>query len=214
MSVPGRPERVRLAVFARAPVAGAVKTRLAASLGAESAAALHARLVRHALGTALAAGIGRVELWCAPDASHPFFMECASELGIALNAQRGPDLGARMHHAFEHAAAAGDALIVIGSDCPVLPAETLREAAKAVRRGEAVFAPAEDGGYVLVGLARPQPRLFEDIAWGTSSVMEATRARLAQAEIQWKELATFWDVDRPEDVARLERCGWPFAPAR
>jgi rSAM/selenodomain-associated transferase 1 len=214
MSAPGRPERVRLAVFAKAPVAGAVKTRLAASLGAEAAAALHARLVRHALGTALAAGIGRVELWCAPDANHPFFATCAAELGIALHAQRGADLGARMHHAFEHAAAHGDALVVIGSDCPVLPAEMLREAARRVRGGEAVFAPAEDGGYVLVGLAHPEPRLFDDIAWGTASVMEATRARLAETGLAWKELATLWDVDRPEDVARLERCGWPFAAAR
>jgi uncharacterized protein len=205
---------VRIAVFAKAPVAGSVKTRLAGVLGDEGAARLHARLVRHALGTAFAAGVGRVDLWCAPDARDPFFAACARELGVRLHAQAGADLGERMHHAFEEAAARGEPLIVIGSDCPVLSAETLREAAKALHTRDAVFAPAEDGGYVMVGLARPRRRLFEDIAWGTDSVMQATRARLAECALDWKELATLWDVDRPEDLARLAQVGWPFALSR
>ena len=215
MSDPARrPERTRVAVFARAPVAGAVKTRLAGALGAERAAELHARLVRHALATALAANVGPVELWCAPDAAHPFFAACAAELGVTLHAQRGDDLGARMHGAFEHAAASGDALVVIGSDCPALSAQHLRDAAAALAARDAVFAPAEDGGYVLVGLAWPVAPLFEDIVWGGSTVMAQTRLRLVACGLAWKELATLWDVDRPEDVARLERAGWPLAPSR
>jgi len=215
MSDPGRPpERTRVAVFARAPVAGAVKTRLAGALGPEGAAELHARLVRHALATAIAADVGPVELWCAPDPAHPFFAACAAELGVTLHAQRGDDLGARMHGAFEHAAVSGDALIVIGADCPALSAEHLRDAASALTACDAVFAPAEDGGYVLVGLARPAAGLFEDIAWGGADVMARTRERLAASRLAWKELATLWDVDRPEDVARLERAGWPLAPSR
>src|SRR5947207_424647 len=116
MSDAGRPDRARIAVFARAPVAGAVKTRLAATLGADGAAALHARLVRHALATAVAADAGPVELWCAPDATHPFFAACAAEHGVTLHAQSGGDLGQRMHEAFEHAAESGDALVIIGAD--------------------------------------------------------------------------------------------------
>ena len=77
-----------------------------------------------------------------------------------------------------------------------------------------MFAPAEDGGYVLVGLARPVAPLFEGIVWGGSTVMAQTRERLAASRLAWKELATLWDVDRPEDVARLERAGWPFARPR
>jgi uncharacterized protein len=215
MSDPGRrPERTRIAVFARAPVAGAVKTRLAGALGAEGAAELHARLARHALATAIAANVGPVELWCAPDTAHPFFAACATELGVTLHAQRGDDLGARMHDAFEHAARSGDALVVIGADCPALSGEHLRDAAAALATCDAVFAPAEDGGYVLVGLARPVAGLFADIAWGGPDVMAQTRARLAASHLACKELATLWAVDRPEDVARLERAGWPLVSSR
>ena len=205
---------MRVAVFAKAPVPGGVKTRLAGALGEAGAAELHARLARHALGTAFAAGVGAVELWCAPDTTHAFFQDCARELGVALHAQSGRDLGERMHRAAEHAAAHGEALLIVGSDCPVLPAEMLREAARALRTHDAVFAPAEDCGYVMVGLARPQPRLFQDIAWGTETVMRETRARLAECGLQARELATLWDVDRPADLARLESAGWPFALAR
>jgi len=69
-----------------------------------------------------------------------------------------------------------------------------------------VFGPAEDGGYVLIGLARrPTAELFEDIAWGTATVMQETRARLARGDWRWRELALLWDVDRPEDLPRLRQ---------
>jgi uncharacterized protein len=202
-----RPDAVRIAVFAKAPVAGAVKTRLATLLGPEGAAGLHAGLVRHALSTAVQSRLGPVELWCAPDASHPFFERCAHEFGVALRSQEGADLGERMRRAFDAALGARSSLIVIGSDCPVLREADLRAAFEALRSHDAVIAPAEDGGYVLVGLSRPAPALFDGIDWGTSAVIGQTRARLASAGIEWKELATLWDVDRPEDYARLQREG-------
>ena len=71
-----------------------------------------------------------------------------------------------------------------------------------------MIAPAEDGGYVLIGLSSPDPGLFEGIAWGGETVMAQTRSRLARAGTKWKELETLWDIDRPEDCARLEREGW------
>lgn len=202
-----RPEAVRIAVFAKAPVPGAVKTRLAGVLGAEGAAGLHAGLVRHALATAAGARLGEVELWCAPDEHHPFFARCAAEFGARLMPQAGPDLGERMRGAFEAALASGAALILIGSDCPALGAAHLREAAAALRDHDAVIAPAEDGGYVLLGLSRAAPQLFDGVAWGTSAVMGQTRARIAASAIRCRELATLWDVDRPEDYARLQSEG-------
>lgn len=202
-----RPEATRVAVFAKAPVAGAVKTRLAALLGPDGAAALHAGLVRHALSAAVQSGVGPVELWCAPDETHPFFERCAAQFHVALERQRGDDLGARMHHAFETAHARGAALLLTGSDCPVLDAAALRAAARELSAHDAVIAPAEDGGYVLVGLARPMPRLFEAVAWGGSAVMGESRARLAEMGTRWKELDTLWDVDRPADYARLQESG-------
>jgi uncharacterized protein len=199
-----RPDAVRIAVFAKAPVPGAVKTRLAALLGAEGAAILHASLVRRALAIATRSLIGPVELWCAPDEGHAFFAACAREYGVALRRQVGVDLGARMHHA---ALDAGFPVVIVGSDCPALPAQSFRDAAQALRAHDAVVTPAEDGGYVLLGLSRSIPGIFDAIAWGAASVMAETRARLAQSGARWKELATSWDVDRPEDYERAQAEG-------
>ena len=196
-----------MAVFAKAPVAGAVKTRLAAILGPQGAAGLHAELVRRALATAVASRASSVELWCSPDAHDPFFARCASEFGVALRTQEGADLGERMRRAFEAAFASGSPLVIIGGDCPALAPRDVSAAIDALAEYDAVLAPAEDGGYVLIGLARPVPALFDSIAWGGVDVMDATRLRLAAAGVRWKELGTLWDVDRPEDYARMIREG-------
>ena len=199
------PETPRIAVFAKAPVAGAVKTRLAPLLGAEGAARLHATLVRHALATAREAHPAVLQLWCSPDSSHPFFAQCAARFSCELHAQQGADLGARMAHTF-----AGHApLILIGSDSPALRASHLAQAWRALQSLDAVFAPAEDGGYVLVGLARPAPAVFGDIAWGAGDVMRETRRRIVATGLDSVELETLWDVDRPEDYRRLEETGIP-----
>jgi rSAM/selenodomain-associated transferase 1 len=198
-----RPEAVRIAVFAKAPVPGAVKTRLAGVLDAAAAAQLHGRLVRHALATARAAQAGAVELWCAPDADHPFFASCAREFDVALECQQGDDLGERMAHAFNRTLASGAALVIIGGDCPELTGADLAAAVAALRGHDAVVAPAEDGGYVLIGLSTPAPSLFAGVSWSTAAVMEQTRERLAAAGLRWTELRTFHDLDRPEDYRRL-----------
>jgi len=194
-------------VFAKAPVAGEVKTRLAPVLGPEAAANLHAGLVRHALDIAVRSRVGAVELWCAPDERHPFFGRCAEEFGAGLRVQRGADLGARMLEAFRLALDENASLVLIGADCPALSPAVLQAAARALSSFDAVIAPAEDGGYVLVGLSRLLPGIFEGMAWGEGGVMAETRARLAAAAVRWKELETFWDIDRPEDYARLQREG-------
>ena len=193
----------RIAVFAKAPVAGAVKTRLVPELGADGAAWLHARLVRHALATAREARPAVLQLWCSPDASHPFFAECAARFSCELHTQQGADLGERMAHAFS----GNSPLVLIGADCPPLRAAHLAQAWHALQSNDAVFAPAEDGGYVLVGLARAAPTLFEGIEWSRDDVMRETRRRVAAAGLRCVELETLWDVDRPEDYRRLEESG-------
>jgi rSAM/selenodomain-associated transferase 1 len=202
-----RADAARVAVFAKAPIAGHVKTRLAAVLGADRAADLHADLVRHALATAAQSGIGPVELWCAPDEAHPFFARCAAETGASLHRQRGADLGERMAAAFESAFTANRRLVLIGSDCPALTPRHLQAAAAALASHDAVFAPAEDGGYVLVALSRAIPGVFERIEWGGAGVMAATRERLLEVRARWHEMPPLWDVDRPDDYARLRREG-------
>jgi rSAM/selenodomain-associated transferase 1 len=202
------PENTVLIVFARAPIPGAVKTRLIPALGAEGAAALHVRLVKHALATARKASFARTELHCAPDGDDPFFRFCAGHYRVEVLTQAEGDLGARMHAAFGHALATSPRAILMGSDCPALTARHLRHADHALRDGaDAVLAPCEDGGYALIGLKRADPRLFEAIAWGGDTVMAETRRRLATLGWQWRELDTLWDVDRPEDYERLMASG-------
>ena len=201
------PEVLRVAIFAKAPVPGTVKTRLVPRLGDAGAARLHAALVRNALATAKAAGVGLVELWCAPSTTHAFFAECARDTEVSLHAQAEGDLGARMQAAFARAHALGAGLVLIGSDCPALTASCLRHAAMALASTPAAIAPAEDGGYALIALAAPCPALFDAMPWGSDRVMAETRRRLAASRTPWTELATTWDVDRPEDYDRLLASG-------
>jgi rSAM/selenodomain-associated transferase 1 len=204
--------QVEIAIFARAPVAGQAKTRLIPRLGAEGAAGLQHALIRRALRTALAANLGAVSLWCAPDCDHPAFVGCSEQFSVPLYSQHGADLGARMFHAFTRLCRQGEAL-VMGTDCPALTVGELRAAAGALREGnDAVFVPAKDGGYVLVGLRHAVASLFHGIPWGGDRVMDHTRERLRSAGLRWQELAPSWDVDRPEDLDRLRASGLMVEP--
>jgi rSAM/selenodomain-associated transferase 1 len=192
---------MRILVFAKAPVAGRVKTRLIPALGAEGAAQLHRRLVHRALAAATCAHPGGVELWCAPDADHAFFGECRDAHGCRLRSQCSGDLGARMRHAFEAEGAAGFPAVLLGADAPGLDAQRLRAAAREVQQGaRALLVPALDGGYVLIGLGRPAASLFEGIDWGTDKVVAQTRVRAVEAGITLKEVEACADIDRPEDL--------------
>jgi len=199
-------------IFARAPVAGSVKTRLIPLLGDHGAAALYRSLVEHALTVARTSGVGRVELWCAPATDDDFFATCRDRFGATLHRQCDGDLGTRMLNALEDALTRSRHVLLTGSDCPSLTAADLRAAARALREGrDAVFGPTEDGGYVLVGLSLALPALFDSMTWGTATVMEETRQRLRNLGWRWHELPVHWDVDRPQDYQRLVREG--FLPA-
>lgn len=204
-ATPKKPEPA-LIVFARAPEPGRVKTRLAPLLGEKGAARLHARLVERTLRTALASGFDNVDLYCSPGINNIFFIKNQKRFGVGLRSQGRGDLGDRMYRAFERALRSHSYVVLIGSDCPALRPADLRAAARVLQAGgDAVLSPAEDGGYALIGLRRVSRRLFDGIAWGTPEVLAQTRGRLRQLRWRWKELRTVWDVDRPEDVARLNK---------
>jgi uncharacterized protein len=189
-------------VFAKAPRAGEVKTRLIPALGAEGAAALHRQLVHRTLATATDAGLGPVELHAAPDVHDADLQDCAKRFGIALVPQQGKDLGARMRNAFDEALARHSRVLIIGTDCPVLTKQHLCDAQAALVHNDAVLIPADDGGYALIGLTRCDNSLFDGIAWGGDTVLAGTRERLRALHWHWHELDTLWDIDRPEDYRR------------
>lgn len=211
---------VRLALFAKAPVPGYAKTRLIPRLGAAGAAALAAGLIARTLALAAAVRPRAATLWCAPEAAHPAFTALVAPYPqLARRSQADGDLGARMHAAFVDELAHGPTLL-IGCDCPPLAPAHLHAAARALlgdatqAPADAVFLPAEDGGYVLIGLHRPQPALFAGMPWSTPALMAATRARLHAAGLAWREPATLWDLDRPADYARWRAATGPAAADR
>ena len=196
----------RLLIFAKAPIPGRVKTRLAGSLGARGAAELYKKLLRRTLAIADAARLCPIELWCAPDARHGFFVACRRDYGMRLRRQSAGDLGRRMNHALNRPLTDGSHAVLIGGDCVSLGIAELRAAFAQLAAGrDAVIGPAADGGYVLIGLGQRCPALFRSIAWSTPTVLAATRRRLQRAGADWAELPLGWDVDTPTDLRRLRR---------
>jgi rSAM/selenodomain-associated transferase 1 len=198
-------EPVAVAVLAKAPIPGFAKTRLIPTLGEAGAAALQARLIERAVRSACAAGLGPVTVWATPDEGDAIFTRLQSRLGIALARQGNGDLGARMLAAI---AAADMPTLVIGTDCPALTSDHLRNAADILRaRTDVVIFPAEDGGYALIGMRQPHPALFADMVWSAPGVMAETRRRLQQCGLTWEEPLALWDVDTAADLERLREAG-------
>lgn len=200
----------RLLIFAKAPIPGRSKTRLAGKLGARGAARLQARLTRRTVSTALRARLAPLQLWCAPSSKHAFFAACRRDYPLTLHRQHGADLGRRMHHALTHALQANHCVVLIGSDCPAFTPTVLQNAFTALHDGaDVVLVPALDGGYVLIGVRRSAARLFQGIRWGSDRVLTQTRHRLRQLNLNYVELPALADVDTPADLMRMKRSVCP-----
>ena len=190
-------------LFAKAPVAGSVNTRLIPDIGVEKATDLQEDLIHQRLSMLTDAQVCDVTLMCAPDTRHECFIECRKNYQVQLLVQSDGDLGWRMYNATKAALLSYKYCIVIGTDAPALD-EVLIEKAIEVLHADAdvVFVPAEDGGYVLLGLQDAHAFLFEKIDWGSAEVMQQSRDKLEMNNISYKELDTCWDVDRLEDYLR------------
>jgi rSAM/selenodomain-associated transferase 1 len=197
--------RVALAIMAKAPRPGDVKTRLCPPLAPAGAAALARAFLldRIAQGRELDA---RLAIAYAPGDARPEFEALAPD--CELIPQRGPDLGARMGGAVEDVLAAGAAgAVLVGTDSPTAPGDALAEAVRLLASGDAelVLGPAEDGGYYLIGLRAPQPALFRDMAWSTAGVFAETVRRARALGLRTAALPAWFDVDTGADLERLER---------
>jgi len=199
--------RTQLIVMAKAPVAGFAKTRLIPTLGADGAARLAWRLLDEAMAQARTAGLGEVELCCAPDTHHPAFQAQRQLGGVRLSAQGEGDLGARMQRAIVRGLAHAAQVLLIGTDVPALDAAYLQAASAALAGSDAVLGPAADGGYVLIGLRDPAPTLFEAMPWSTERVLAVTRELMFASGLRWVELPTLVDIDEAPDLAQLPS-GW------
>jgi hypothetical protein len=201
----------RIIVFAKAPVPGRTKTRLIPALGAEGAARLQAALLEDALRRARAARPAALELWGTGEDPDGWLPWAAGQYGASLRDQYDGDLGARMQGALARATADGTPALIIGTDAPGLSPADIEQAGDSLARHDAVLVPALDGGYVLIGMHTPPASLFTGIDWGTDRVLAATRERLRALDWRVDERPASWDVDRPEDLARVRALGgrWP-----
>lgn len=198
----------RLLVFARAPERGRVKSRLAAQIGEAAAFDAHCRLSEHALAVAVATA--PTELWIAPaepthgEAAQALIERWVARYGCTLRVQPAQaDLGTRMSHALQSALCSGASqAVLIGTDCPQYSVAYLSEAFAMLEHRDAVFGPALDGGYLLVGARRDIVAAFDAVDWGTERVMQQTRARLAASGLSHVELAPLFDVDTEADWLR------------
>lgn len=195
--------KTRIIVFAKAPRAGRAKTRLIPALGPTGSARLAEQLLQQTLVEALAAKLGPVELCVTPCLSDPAWREIRLPAELALSEQGEGDLGERLARAAQRWVKNGEAVMLVGTDCPELTAQRLRAAAIALENHDAVMHPAVDGGYALLGLRRFHPRIFQDIAWSTDSVAYTTLARCGELGWSVHVAERLHDIDQPEDLVHV-----------
>ena len=191
--------------FAKAPEAGKVKTRLIPALGEQGALALHKRLIRKVFAELTKAKLCQIELWVSGYRVAPFFNKLIENTkACPIHLQTEGDLGQRMQHALEQVLTNCSYALIVGSDCPAVTQDYLEQALVALEQGaDVVIGPAEDGGYVLIGMRRVYSKLFNDIDWGSDRVFAQTEEKLKSIACTWIKLPELWDVDRPEDLKKL-----------
>jgi rSAM/selenodomain-associated transferase 1 len=189
-------------IFAKYWQPGEVKTRLAAHFGVDRAAGFHRVCLETLLRRFAVTGDRRV-LAFAPSHRERDFAALAGS-NWPLQAQSRGDLGKRMSDYFWRAFAAGaSAVVLIGSDSPTVPDRFVAEAFEELRFVDAVVGPADDGGYYLIGLSRYVPSAFQGISWSTPEVFRQTTERLRTVDCRCHVLLPWYDIDTPQDLARL-----------
>lgn len=192
-------------IFAKAPYAGQVKTRLIPAIGERAATKLYTHLLEREIAWIANETPYDIELWVSPDTTHPLLQSLAKRHSLSLLVQQGEDLGERMGYAARQALKSYRRIVLLGVDCPALTADHLQQTFDWLSAGEdAVIGPAEDGGYVLLGLNAWDDSLFHGHEWGKETVAETTRQALSEIGWRWRELPTLWDLDRPSDLQQLK----------
>ena len=192
-------------VFAKAPVAGKVNTRLISDIGVEAATELQAELIHSRLSSLNEDELCHVHLWCMPDTGHDFFQSCKQQYTVDLFEQCGEDLGARMSQAIKQSLQLFKRVVLIGTDAPSLTSAHIEQAINKLDQNDVVIAPAEDGGYVMIGMSQHSDAVFQSVPWGTDEVLSCTRENIADNNLLCGELETCWDIDRVEDYQRYKK---------
>jgi len=193
-----------LKLFAKQPVAGRAKTRLAADIGDEEAAQIATGLIIETVRLALSVWPGEVRMAVWPDASHPLFHRLRQHTRIGFERQAEGDLGDKMLAALHAGLDEGYATAVMGCDAPQCPPMALEQAAAALADGANPFGGAEDGGFWLIGLSEHAPGLFDGIDWDAPQTGAKTResARAIGLDLD-DSLPVLFDLDTVDELNRL-----------
>ncbi|HET7497219.1 MAG TPA: TIGR04282 family arsenosugar biosynthesis glycosyltransferase [Candidatus Eisenbacteria bacterium] len=191
-----------VALFAKTPRPGMVKTRLSPPLSPDEAAAVARVCLEESLRRFPAAVPASWTLFL-DGALEPWLARLAADRGVAVAGQGDGDLGARLGRAFRtlHDGGARRA-VAIGADSPTLDPARIATALERLERADAVLGPARDGGYYLIGIRPGREGIFSDIPWGTPDVADATRRRAAESGWTVAELPEWYDVDDAEGLRR------------
>jgi len=194
-----------LAVMAKAPIPGLVKTRLVPPLTCDQAAELSKALLADQLEHVSALRSADLYLAFAPEHAGATLASLLPS-GCRMFAQRGDDLGARMESCFAELSRRGHRnLLLIGGDLPPVPLAFFTQAFDFLAIGEprVVLGPSRDGGYYLIGMNQPTPELFSRMTWSHDRVLAQTTGRLARLGIEFTVLPPWFDVDCPQDMDAL-----------
>ena len=191
-------------VFAKAPLAGKVNTRLIPDIGVDAATELQAELIHSRLKSLQEENLCATQLWCAHDIQHAFFQGCRTQYNIELYEQSGCDLGERMSSAIEQSLRNFKRVVLIGTDAPSLIIKHIEAAVEQLGKNDVVIGPADDGGYVLIGMSKHSEAIFQTVEWGTDRVLDETRVNIKENELSCFELESCWDIDRVEDYLRYK----------
>lgn len=189
-----------LILFAKSPLPGKVKTRLAPEINSAQAAVIAAELIELSLGLVTRAWPGQIELHVWPDASHPLLLELGRRFGVAIRSQGEGDLGQKMLRSLSRFNARGRAAAVMGCDVPQCPPHVLADAYAALTRGDDVIGPCSDGGYYLIGLQRARPEFFVQIPWGERQVLRQTEVNAEAYGVCLQRLELLNDIDSYQDL--------------
>ncbi len=194
-----------LLVFSRYPRLGEVKTRLESFLTPEGCLQLHQALLLDTLDRTACLSVTRYLFLsdCSQDERNLLVQEYNLPKAIQVHHQQGKDLGERMWNAYEIVSRCSDRVVLLGIDSPSLPLAHIQEALEKLSRFPVVVGPVEDGGYSLLALSEPRRELFENMSWGTDTVLPETLNKLTTDEFFL--LPCWYDVDTPADLCRLEQ---------
>ncbi|UCD79597.1 MAG: TIGR04282 family arsenosugar biosynthesis glycosyltransferase, partial [Desulfobacterales bacterium] len=200
--------RERLIIFTRYPEPGTTKTRMIPELGAAGAADLQRRMTEHIVSRVVKLiGLRNMPVEIRFEGGDEQLMEAWLGRGFSYCPQGQGDIGLRMGRALEDAFEKGfEIAVIIGSDIPDITTDIMLHAFEMLKHIDLVLGPAGDGGYYLIGVHRKtfrhwNPQLFNDISWGTESVLPQTLTIAERLGLNYSLIDMLNDVDRPEDLS-------------